>query len=107
MKKPNIRALNAEDSANYWKKKYQKLEEEFEQYKKESIKWGVLDFLDLQVEGYSIDEDQAQEALEEMIDDHDCNNGITWDTLEYYIEKHGTKVEKGKESWRKYHEHED
>jgi len=29
MRKPNIAALNAQDSANYWKRKYEKLEKEF------------------------------------------------------------------------------
>jgi hypothetical protein len=72
--------------------KYEKLLEEFEQYKKESIKWDVNDFLDLEIEGYTITEKQAQEALEDMIYNHDCNHGITWETLYYYYEIHGTKL---------------
>ena len=83
-----------------------KLEEEFEQYKKESIKWSVGDFTQLEVKGYSITEEQAQTALEEMIDNHDCTIGITWETLDYYVEEYGTKVEEGTELWRKYHEDE-
>ncbi len=74
-----------------YKKLYEDLLKEFEQYKKESIKWGVADFLDLEVEGFRINEEQAQDALEEMIHRHDCNDGITWTTLNYYYRKYGTE----------------
>jgi hypothetical protein len=66
---------------------WEKLKEEFEQYKKESIKWGIEDFIDY--EGWSISEEAAQIALEEMINSHDCNEGITWGTIEYYLDKYG------------------
>lgn len=79
---------------------WEKLKAEFEQYKLESIKWGIEDFIDLEVDGFEINEEQAQEALEEMIHQHDCNYGITWDSLSYYVEVFGTKVEEGKEKWR-------
>lgn len=75
-----------------WKNEYDNLLSEFNQYKKESIKWSVEDFTTLEVEGYLINDQQAQEALEEMIRNHDCNNGITWNDLEYYYEKYGTKL---------------
>ena len=79
-----------------------KTKEEFDQYKKESIKWSVEDFTTLEVDGWEISDEQAQEALERMIYKHDCNNGITWVDLEYYVEDYGTKVEEGKERWRKF-----
>lgn len=84
-----------------WKKKYRKLQKEFEQWKKESIKWSVEDFTTLEVDGYEISDQQAQEALEDMIHHHDCTIGITWDTLNYYLEQYGKQVETGKEAWRK------
>lgn len=55
---------------------YQNLKQEFEQYKKESIKWGVEDFLHLDVEGYYITPENAQKALERMIDDIKSISGI-------------------------------
>ena len=70
-----------------YEEKYNALLAEFEQYKKESIKWCIDDFIDQ--DRYSITEEQAQRALEEMIQNHDCNYGITWNTLEYYINKYG------------------
>ena len=27
-------------------------------------------------------------ALERMDHDHDCNNGITWDTIDYYLDEY-------------------
>ncbi len=85
-------------------KALKELQEEFEQYKKESIKWSVEDFLGQELDGYSITEEQAQEALEDMIHNHDCTIGITWETIDYYIEEHGKKVPEGKEAWRKYND---
>ena len=71
-----------------YKIKLNKLEKEFEQYKKESIKWGTYDFIscgqnfDPPIE---ISEEMAQYYLELMIEQHDCNNGITWSTVEDYL----------------------
>lgn len=70
---------------------YIELYEEFEQYKKESIKWGAEDFLEY--EGYSITPEDAQNALEHMIQDHDCQYGINWSTVEYFLSQYGKKVE--------------
>jgi len=87
-----------------YKRMYEALKKEFDQYKKESVKWSVEDFTGMELDGWSITKEQAQDALEDMIHHHDANNGIHWQTIEYYIEQHGTKVEIGKELWRKEHE---
>lgn len=72
-----------------YKQKYEDLLAEFEQYKKESVKWGVEDFLSYDHPCYTITREQAELALEAMIDDHDCNYGICWDTVGDYIIKYG------------------
>lgn len=68
------------------------LRDEFEQYKLESIKWSVQDFIELE-DDYDITEEQAQAALEEMIRKHDCNVGIDWYTVGYYKQQYGTLKE--------------
>jgi len=80
---------------------YEKLLAEFEQYKLESVKWGTLDFTSSEVDGMQISEDKAQDALEDMIRHHDCNNGITWVTVDHYLRMYGGKVPEGEEQWRK------
>lgn len=82
-------------------KLYEDLLKEFEQYKLESVKWSVEDFTSLEVDGEEISEDAAQDALEDMIRHHDCNNGITWDSVTYYFHMYSTKVPEGDEQWRK------
>ena len=72
---------------------YEDLKTEFEQYKRESVKWGINDFLDLEVDGYTITEVEAQNALEAMIHDHACNYGITWETVKYYYQEFGTELD--------------
>lgn len=69
---------------------YLKLKQEFEQYKKESIKWGVEDFLSLEVEGYHITPENAQKALEAMISDNDKENGTTWKSVDYWYARFST-----------------
>jgi len=82
-----------------YKELYENLLKEFRQYKLESIKWGVKDFTSLEVDGQEISEENAQIALTDMIRHHDCNNGITWDTIDYYFSKYSNEVEEGKEAW--------
>jgi hypothetical protein len=74
-----------------YKQKYEKLLEQFEQYKKESVKWGVEDFTEYDHPTHTITEEQAQMALEYMIYKHDCTVGITWGTVADYIVQMGTK----------------
>lgn len=71
-----------------------KLTEEFEQYKKESIKWNIEDFLEYEMDdGWHITKEQAQKALEHMIREHNFSEGITWDEIEYYYQEYGTYKE--------------
>ena len=76
-----------------YQEKYEALLKEFEQYKKESIKWSLQDFTEYEHPRYTINEDQAQDALERMIDEHDANFGISWSVIHYYIEELGTVKE--------------
>jgi hypothetical protein len=68
---------------------------EFRQYKRESIKWSVDDFLYMDTpKGYHpITEEQSQEALERMIYKHDAEYGIGWHTLSYYYTEYATQIE--------------
>jgi len=70
--------------------KYEALLKEFEQYKRESIKWSVEDFTEYDDPRYTINKEQAQDALERMIYKHDASIGINWDTVEYYLSEYGT-----------------
>lgn len=77
-----------------YKEKYEELLKEFEQYKKESIKWNIEDFLEYEMdEGWSITEEQAQKALEHMIRQHNASEGITWDEVKFYYKEYGTYEE--------------
>ena len=74
-----------------YKKMYEELKQEFEQYKKESIKWSVDDFIYYNHPDYTITEGQAQLALECMIRNHDAGLGISWYNVEYWLEEYGMK----------------
>lgn len=74
-----------------YKSKYEALLEELKQYKNESVKWSVDDFMFYEHQDYTITMEQAQKALEDMIRKHDPEYGITWLTIEAYIEDFGTK----------------
>lgn len=69
---------------------YEQLLAEFEQYKRESIKWSVEDFMEMEDE-YDITREQAQQALEAMISNHDSNYGITWHDVAYIKSIYGTR----------------
>lgn len=73
-----------------FEEKYYALLSEFEQYKRESIKWSVEDFTDYDHFTHTITKEQSQHALETMIENHDASIGISWNTIEYYIEIYGT-----------------
>lgn len=76
-----------------YKKMYYDLLTEYEQSKRESIRWMAEDFMDLE-DDYDITREQAQDALEAMIMNHDANYGITWETVQQYKSRYGTRREK-------------
>ena len=64
--------------------------EEHEEQLKGCICWCKEDFLDRAEDMYDpfeYSEDEAQEDLEEMINNHDCSIGINWHTVDYYIQE--------------------
>ena len=73
-----------------YKKMYEQLKDEFEQYKRESIKWSVDDFTYFEHPTHTITEEQAEMALDAMIEKHDAGIGINWDVVQYYLEEYGT-----------------
>ena len=74
---------------------FKRLQKEFEQYKRESIKWSWEDFTgEARAQGYRISKAKAQEALEEMIKRHDAGVGISWETVYCYVQIYGTKLKK-------------
>lgn len=62
-----------------------------------AIIWGVADFMskanDLKGEDWNkyYDESKFVTALKEMVHRHDANIGITWDTVEYYLNQNCKK----------------
>ena len=75
-----------------WKEEFLHLQMQFEEYRRQSIKWDVEDFIYYDLEGYTMDLEQSEAALQDMIKNHDAEYGITWNTVEYYITKYGTKT---------------
>lgn len=71
------------EERNNYRKMYEDLLAEFEQYKKESIKWSVEDFTTLnhEYDDMHITEENAQKALEWVIRNHDCTIGVTWEKI--------------------------
>lgn len=74
-----------------------KSEEEFENWKKRSITWEVADFEDRAEQKYSntweenYDKNKFQAVLEKMINNHDTECGITWVTVDYYLDEYCKK----------------
>lgn len=77
-----------------YKKMYENLLAEFEQYKKESVKWSIEDFTTLNTEydDLCITQENAQKALEMVIRTHDCDLGITWETIRYVFEEYADNI---------------
>lgn len=65
--------------------------DEYEERMKGAIEWGADDMSHIASESnppWVMSEDEAQAALEEMIDDHDATIGVNWETVAYYVEKY-------------------
>ena len=68
--------------------------EDFEQYKRESIKWSIEDF-EAQAKNHCDDEkweliydrNKFQDALERMINKHDAEWGVNWTSIDCYLEE--------------------
>ena len=53
-----------------------------------SIVWGIDDVMEqAKQDEKEITEDQARKVLKMMKDNHDCNYGITWETISAYIDQ--------------------
>ena len=84
--------LNNTDFTKLMKHAVSQVEKEFEDWRTRSITWSILDFAERarQLKGDNwkeiYDEDLFQEELESMIDGHDANNGINWDTVDAYLD---------------------
>lgn len=68
------------------------LEKEFEDYQSRSVTWGIADFQN-QAEKFEgknwrevYDETAFEEALYEMIEQHDATTGINWDVIDVYLD---------------------
>lgn len=65
---------------------YNNLFAEFEQYKRESVKWSWEDVIGMaENSGIEMTQQQAQEVLEEMIRKRDASIGINWDVVAVYV----------------------
>lgn len=97
--KENYEKLNAEVIS--LRKQVKKLQVQIAELEATSITWSVKDFTTYELNGWQITVKQAKEALYHMIREHDCNLGITWHTIVYYITEYGTAVPIGHELWRR------
>lgn len=82
--------------------KYSDLQQKYDDLDSRSVTWSVIDFMSQEIDGWQISEDQAADALYDMIQNHDASIGISWDTVDEYIYQHGEEVEEGEEAWREY-----
>lgn len=66
-------------------KGYYKLDDEnIDQYKQLHVIWGIADVIDRAKERkIKIGKRKAELVLRELNHRHDCNLGITWDTLDF------------------------
>lgn len=66
--------------------------DEYEEKMVGAIRWATDDMIAQATgEGWELSEEDAQTALEDMISHHDCNLGITWETIHYYISQYKPK----------------
>lgn len=81
---------------------FEKFIEKVQEHKNTSIQWSVEDFeqrakenndyrLIAKQEIVEYDKSKFEAALYNMICDHDANLGITWDTIDYYLDTYCRK----------------
>ena len=79
------------EEKNNYRKMYEELKQEFEQYKKESIKWDTDDFINYRHPTHKVNQEQAKQCLIDMIQEHSAEFGVNWNDVAYYIEQYGTE----------------
>jgi len=70
------------------------LKEEIQQYKRESIRWSISDFKQQANNSENpeyYDLSKFPSALELMIEEHDADVGINWDTIQSYLDDYCLK----------------
>jgi len=74
-------------------KSFEKFITTTENYNNRSISWSVEDFKGRAEQNYgktwetTYDESKFEESLHHMIRSHDPEIGITWDTIDYYLDE--------------------
>lgn len=87
----------------YWllKKEYDALVIKHEELKKSieqqsGLDWSIEDIFAYAADNdYSITYAQADIAFTDMLQNADASQGFSWDTIEHYVIKHGSKNEEG------------
>lgn len=75
----------------------QKVKEEFEDFDSRSVSWSVADFRGRAQDIYGtnwkhyFDPEKFDDALGKMISKHDASLGISWDTVDYYLDEYCKK----------------
>lgn len=89
--------LKNTDFATLIKHHLSQIEEEFEDYKARSVSWSISDFESIAKElsgdtwELIYDKRLFQQALEKMVKNHDTTEGITWNTIHYYLDEYCKK----------------
>lgn len=69
-------------------------EKEFPDIEPENIAYDSIDFNEIAKQLKVYDPDKFRDALERMIYRHDATIGITWDTIDYYLDEYCLKDKK-------------
>lgn len=51
-----------------------------------SLHWHISDVQDVAGSHPEMSDEDAQDILAELKQRHDCNNGVTWDTIHHYVD---------------------
>lgn len=89
----NIDTISDEILIKVFPREVQLIENILEDVRRTSITWSVEDFEDRAEEKKGenwrdfYDETKFEDALESMIHHHDAEYGITWDSIDYYLDE--------------------